>query len=131
MNRIIKFRAYVPIAWDDNDNVIKSEMTYDLAFEDYAPINDLLNNFQSPLMQFTGLKDKNWKDIYEGDIVKWGHLPESLEMQIRIAVVKIDPDIQFKRTKENYVFHYGCFAYESNQLELIGNIYENPELLKA
>lgn len=101
-------------------------------------------NYNFILMQFTGLKDKNGKEIYEGDIVKWGMHPGSEENWHRYAVVKIDPDIQFKiiyyrTSKENnlkkgddYIFHYGRFAYKKTEqhLEIIGNIHNNPDLLK-
>jgi len=74
------------------------------------------------LMQYTGLKDKNGKEIYEGDIVRaWIDMGPAGEQPMTHAVV-IDP--------------WGCslqeWTYkESGYLpEVIGNIYENPELLK-
>ena len=91
------------------------------------------NGNQYELMQFTGLKDKNGKEIYEGDIVKWGHHCEwCKEEPIRIAEVQFAPDIQFKTLIYDEPFRFGSFAYKDTykHLEIIGNIYENPELLK-
>jgi len=71
------------------------------------------------LMQFTGLHDKNGKEIWEGDIV---HVERSCGLYPRNEVVKM-PDIYV------YNFDDGGFA-EGNEYEVIGNIYESPDLLK-
>lgn len=67
------------------------------------------------LMQYTGLKDKNGKEIWEGDIVKYWLFPEATPTQ---WVIKI-PNIYLSMQNT-----------EVGQIEIIGNIYENPELLK-
>lgn len=91
------------------------------------------------LMQSTWLLDKNWKEMFSGDIIKRDD--QSQGKWRRFAVVKISPDIQFDCSpiKEidwvinstDCIFHYGHFAYRDteNYLEVIGNIYENPELI--
>jgi uncharacterized phage protein (TIGR01671 family) len=85
-------------------------------------------------MQFTGLLDKNGKEIYEGDVVIWGHAGGDwfLEKPIRRAIVKFDPDICFDSQVGR--FEFGNFAYRNDTqkcMEVIGNIWENPELLEA
>lgn len=83
------------------------------------------------LMQSTGMKDKNGVEIFEGDIVQWGDTPDWEEEPIRVAVVKINPDIQFDSNVG--IFEYGRFIYRDTErfLTVLGNVYENPELLEV
>jgi uncharacterized phage protein (TIGR01671 family) len=72
------------------------------------------------LMQYTGLTDKNGKEIYEGDIIhlKFGELNANL-------VVKWDKYMGLK-------YHNGgwtSLVHVDTHGEVIGNIFENPELL--
>jgi hypothetical protein len=69
-------------------------------------------------MQFTGLHDKNGTEIYEGDIVKWIHQYGDFAPTIQTSIV------EYKQYADGWI-GYEVF----NQSEVIGNIYENPELL--
>lgn len=88
-----------------------------------------------PVMQYTGLRDKNGVEIYEGDIVHWGHVQGYTECTPRKAVVKLEPALCFETFnlgKHNHTFHYGSFAYAGcidRAMEVIGNIHQNKELL--
>jgi len=64
--REIKFRAWIK----DTIETGEWEMCYDLVFDEFEPINDLLAGVEH-LMQYTGLKDKNGKEIYESDIIPY------------------------------------------------------------
>jgi len=83
--------------------------------------------------RWTGLKDMHGKEIYENDIVIWGHhCLRCREDPIRIAVVKMDPDIQFHEVRMDSIFRYGCFAYrDTSHLEVIGNAREHPQALSS
>ena len=80
--------------------------------------------------QYTGLKDKNGKEIYEGDIV-----------QITIGGVKFNFGVvTFGKFKAEIYECYGWYVYLNGkqtseaglyeEFEIVGNVYENPELLK-
>ena len=102
-NREIKFRC-----WDG------SNMKY---FEIPSVFNgeDML---YTKIMQYTGLQDKNGIEIYEGDYIK--------DEDGEVEVVKWDDNWW-----ENY---YHCVGFElpsgRDKLEVIGNIYEHPNLLE-
>ena len=79
------------------------------------------------LMQYTGLKDKNGKEIYEGDIIKI--CAEGLGGEAIGKIVYDEYDLAFVLKNEVEELSE-CLWYAEQQLEVIGNIYDNPELLK-
>ena len=99
---------------------------------DVGLINDTLNAIitreQYEIMQYTGLKNKNGKEIYEGDIVQI-----KIREHIFIGVIQYKEQYaQFVITKTNTVAHeYEALGdYITDWLEVIGNIYENPKILE-
>lgn len=103
-------------------------------------LNRSTEDWEIELMQSTWLLDKNGKEIYEGDIVKRDD--KSQGKWWRFAKVEIDPDIQFNcssikevdgiKNSSDYTFRYWQFAYKDteNHLTIIGNIYENSEIIE-
>ena len=77
------------------------------------------------LMQYTGVKDKNGREIYEGDIVE--QLSERTYESVKGTVKFFDGSylIEFL-SGDNGVFLFDEVAYN----EVLGNVYENPELLE-
>ena len=73
------------------------------------------------VQQYTGLKDKNGKEIYEGDLVSYMDYEQPL-----IVHFCEDGCCQFRAKLKGY----GNTEQLSSEMEIIGNIYENPELLE-
>ncbi|MEK6881661.1 MAG: YopX family protein [Nanoarchaeota archaeon] len=112
-NRIIKFRA-----WDKTNKAwIYSSHQSGLTW-----FFDMLETggFDYKLQQFTGLLDSKGKEIYEGDILK---IYIEKDLQNNSYIVKNMLDFYFDCHRED---HY----LRISQKEIIGNIFENPELLK-
>lgn len=121
-NKRIKFRY-----WDTKYKK-KSEMVYDI--EMCYDWEDAIVD-QEHLMQFTGLKDKKNNDIYESDLLKSS--PESTE----IYTVYWEADegrwnLKDKSGEEydNGDWYVGLFYRCWKNFEVVGNIYENQDLLK-
>ncbi len=106
-------------------------------------IDDSWATGESILLQFTGLKDKNGKEIYEGDIVK-GYGCYEDEYQETIGQVQYKGDQYCLCDKkgdaiewfddgshETYGLECWQFGDDEDEWEVIGNIYENPELLTS
>lgn len=114
MNREIKFRA-----WDNN---LKEWFWYAEELWSLRPeVTEVLNGDRKRediiLTQFTGLLDKNGREIYEGDVIR----------------------IEFDDELREVVFWEGCFCnkwddkrghiFNPKKSQVIGNVYENPDLL--
>lgn len=130
--RQIKFRA-----WDERKKIMHHDFQYInsgtsndvsdwVVFKsDLQPLSGKPHPFENPhfeqqlkVMQFTGLKDKNWKEIFEGDIMK----TDSGANQY----------VAYRDDMAMFVcrFKKGASTNISSTWAVIGNIYENPELLK-
>jgi uncharacterized phage protein (TIGR01671 family) len=138
MARIIKFRV-----WDAENK----EMFYPKKIEwnnqgelRFFNKNNMWN-IDMVLMQFTGLKDNKGKEIYEGDIVKqmdidWDKTPDDAE-PANYVMKETMRDVVTMERFPCYWLKNEHFGYEGEDLvadencEVIGNIYENPELLKG
>ena len=88
---------------------------------------------EADIIQYTWLKDKNGKEIYEGDIIRWQMDKDYLSCINEINVVKWD-------NKLTWYYPLNCFStnwvndnddtyYDVKNCEIIWNIYENPNLL--
>ncbi|MEW8963214.1 YopX family protein [Paraclostridium dentum] len=117
MMREIKFRM-----WNNGKMRYGVEMSEDFPYM-VAPQGEYVN---CKLMQYTGLKDKNEKEIYEADIVR----VVTDEKGVIGEVVYIPEETAFcVKAKGFEIFPLG-FLNNWFEIEVLGNIYENPELLE-
>lgn len=142
MNQPIKFRA-----WDKTDGKMVDLATsnldafgvclfHDLCIKGKTTFKNAEEVHEYEVMQFTGLHDKNGREIYEGDVLRdaeWGMRNEGVffntEKGAFYAWWRYDKP---KSGQRKDVFSGGYFdAERASHGEVIGNIYENPELLKV
>jgi uncharacterized phage protein (TIGR01671 family) len=82
------------------------------------------------LMQYTGLKDKNGKEIYEGDIYKITYFVNEINPEEKWGKIIYNHDgFKLKFPCQSNPIKLGSYSNKNNG-EVIGNIYENPDLLK-
>ena len=125
MSREIKYRS-----WLKEEKKMVNVETIDFTDKSmqYLEKNEIIDAYllrrvifdDIDLMQYTGLEDKNGVEIYEGDIIICKYGPE-----IMMEVKWVDESFRTlgKYNGDNYV------GYVKNSAEVIGNTYENPELL--
>lgn len=146
--RGIKFRVWDKenkemIFQSDNTTKTNSVMETQFIFDDMGPwvftknyLATAWNEIKSfELMQYTGLKDKNGVEIYEGDILRcWrsiGEKGDSRGEYARFLPVKYcNQWCQFVAVDKELKMQYGIWQ-NFDVYEVLGNIFENPELLYA
>jgi len=135
MNREIKFRA-----WDESQKYMAYQGAPDL-----ETIQSFIHHFgDKKLMQFTGLKDCHGKDIYEGDVIEgesylYGYqLNDNKQFNYK-GIVEFQTQCDVGLC---WIVNDGSGAWNLNQTvhrnmidyctgQVIGNIFENPELLEC
>ena len=111
--REIKFRVWQSKSINHDNKMWKIEELPNGMLESLIQEQSLKKGI---LMQYTGLKDKNGKEIYEGDIINW-------------TTEDVNDVVRFK--DGTFMIGDVCsFNVSVSNLEVIGNIYENPDLLK-
>jgi uncharacterized phage protein (TIGR01671 family) len=138
MNRQIKFRV-----WDKAKRVFIPDGVYGIIATDFGAFGVMLKDWgdyrqgeyfyenSQTLMQFTGLKDKNGEEIYEGDVLQHPRFYETPEMSynpMETGVI-IYKDGAFRFADGEGLLFEEMEGYDGD-MEIIGNIYEKPELIK-
>jgi uncharacterized phage protein (TIGR01671 family) len=131
-NRKIKFRVWKP----NTKEWVQNNMLFEFACETrkfnevFTDRNDCYGDNFLIFQQFTGLIDKKGKEIYEGDIVKWTH-PMTDIGEVKYAIKN-----QFGSYPDTCFFGVHCTRMTGishfqidDEYEVIGNAFENPELL--
>jgi uncharacterized phage protein (TIGR01671 family) len=132
--REIKFRA-----WRENKmhfNITKAHYEHNAMSGhggDLWDFNEWLK--WSKVMQYTGLKDKNGVEIYEGDILEWGMSHDQVNPFPKLRFVEFyEPQLIYKAVEVgdlpvNVEYLYEAAPKSTRWCRVVGNIFENPQLL--
>ncbi|HEM2714269.1 TPA: hypothetical protein VCA04_001218 [Streptococcus suis] len=117
-------------AWDTFEEDIVNDVFFSWQDCGYESLNECLSDERWKFMQSTGLFDKNGKEIFEGDVVLengWRKVAVSFGTQ------EIEENFGDKRIFQGFNLYLGGGYPEAvmSKHEIIGNIYENPELVEG
>lgn len=139
MKREIKFRAWDKVhecylydvqgAYDTLSGCVKYENGEDAVYDEEC-FAGFLDNDQYVVEQYTGLHDKNGREIYEGDIVRSGLIMQREKSFVgAVRYGRVDPSftIQDKAGHDFRLYSSG----EYRAYEVIGNIFEDKQLLEV
>jgi uncharacterized phage protein (TIGR01671 family) len=129
--REIKFRGYDGMDWIYGSAIeyIK-EVDFWYIIEEGSPDDDWV--IVNRVGQYTGLKDQNGKEIYEGDILQCHHNTNGSvffhDGAFRLSSDQCETVLEDIQTYDDHD-DLNFYLIEDNNLVVIGNIYDNPELL--
>jgi uncharacterized phage protein (TIGR01671 family) len=132
--REIKFRIYYPYPeGGEMVNDIWIDLKRGMLWADNDALCVRRGLEEAVLMRFTGLKDKKGKEIYEGDIVKtlWRH-DDGWSYELSGVIFWNNDDLSFSLDCSDQIIRFiaSCERETLEEIEIIGNICENKELLK-
>lgn len=127
MNREIKLRV-----WDGKNDkmILPSNSTYGGWMSNYF---NGLKDKDWTYQQFTGLKDKNGQEIYEGDVVKirgYDDWDDTVGFDVIYQVKWCNKHVGWRGFTQGMIAKNYAGSGLPEPIEIIGNVFENPELLK-
>lgn len=121
MNREFEFRA-----WLTKYNKMVKIYSWNI-WQEYFMCSEYDSEFyldETPIMQYTGLKDKNNKEIYDGDILSDGNVKNLYKVIFENGSFRTEYNGDFEE------YSFDLIDVVAQGCEVVGNIYENPELME-
>lgn len=96
-------------------------------YEDGAAYEIKINHPSYKIQQFTGFKDKNGQDIYDGDIVEWQIFYDGHKAAVKF-IGKVKQEEDYSNGWAIHSQNHRTFLSDAKKIKILGNIFETPEL---